>query len=387
MENRFETLGVANAYKSLLEEKLVKEEFRKALEAFVKEADVENIEIPEECANDAIKAVEMAMRTIGAGFIALAKAIEEGAIKEEKIEETQSLMNEKKEAFNILKESFNIDSLEGEITLYNFQSRKKEEFEMDKNMKMGVAIVYHVLLNDKFIKKEYREGLREYLNGLDIEVRIPDPDIEEEEKARELLMILGSGFIALKRAIEQGAIRNKKMAKVEELMTEYMKAIDYITDKHDIDQFGGEATLYHFNDSKEKEEEETEMNVYQKFYCTGFIGMMIEMMEKDGIKNDNKLDAMMAMSRAADIDTFKSDKGLEEIEAEMSEPEEALANVCFMLGLSDALKNLHQNEMLKDEALPDVALRLMQANEALKENRETVNNSDLEPIELTRIKF
>lgn len=258
---------------------------------------------------------------------------------------------------------------------------------MDKNMKMGVAIVYHVLLNDKFIKKEYREGLREYLNGLDIEVRIPDPDIEEEEKARELLMILGSGFIALKRAIEQGAIRNKKMAKVEELMTEYMKAIDYITDKHDIDQFGGEATLYHFNDSKEKEEEETEMNVYQKFYCTGFIGMMIEMMEKDGIKNDNKLDAMMAMSRAADIDTFKSDKGLEEIEAEMSEPEEALANVCFMLGLSDALKNLHQNEMLKDEALPDVALRLMQANEALKENRETVNNSDLEPIELTRIKF
>ncbi len=387
MENRFETLGVANAYKSLLEEKLVKEEFRKALEAFVKEADVENIEIPEECANDAIKAVEMAMRTIGAGFIALAKAIEEGAIKEEKIEETQSLMNEKKEAFNILKESFNIDSLEGEITLYNFQSRKKEEFEMDKNMKMGVAIVYHVLLNDKFIKKEYREGLREYLNGLDIEVRIPDPDIEEEEKARELLMILGSGFIALKRAIEQGAIRNKKMAKVEELMTEYMKAIDYITDKHDIDQFGGEATLYHFNDSKEKEEEETEMNVYQKFYCTGFIGMMIEMMEKDGIKNDNKLDAMMAMSRAADIDTFKSDKGLEEIEAEMSEPEEALANVCFMLGLSDALKNLHQNEMLKDEALPDVALRLMQANEALKENRETVNNSDLEPIELTCIKF
>ena len=387
MENRFETLGVSNAYKSLLEEKLVKEEFRKALEAFVKEADVENIEIPEECANDAIKAVEMAMRTIGAGFIALAKAIEEGAIKEEKIEETQSLMNEKKEAFNILKESFNIDSLEGEITLYNFQSRKKEEFEMDKNMKMGVAIVYHVLLNDKFIKKEYREGLREYLNGLDIEVRIPDPDIEEEEKARELLMILGSGFIALKRAIEQGAIRNKKMAKVEELMTEYMKAIDYITDKHDIDQFGGEATLYHFNDSKEKEEEETEMNVYQKFYCTGFIGMMIEMMEKDGIKNDNKLDAMMAMSRAADIDTFKSDKGLEEIEAEMSEPEEALANVCFMLGLSDALKNLHQNEMLKDEALPDVALRLMQANEALKENRETVNNSDLEPIELTRIKF
>lgn len=261
MENRFETLGVANAYKSLLEEKLVKEEFRKALEAFVKEADVENIEIPEECANDAIKAVEMAMRTIGAGFIALAKAIEEGAI------------------------------------------------------------------------------------------------------------------------------RNKKMAKVEELMTEYMKAIDYITDKHDIDQFGGEATLYHFNDSKEKEEEETEMNVYQKFYCTGFIGLMIEMMEKDGIKNDNKLDAMMAMSRAVDIDTFKSDKGLEEIEAEMSEPEEALANVCFMLGLSDALKNLHQNEMLKDEALPDVALRLMQANEALKENRETVNNSDLEPIELTRIKF
>lgn len=387
MENRFGTLGVANAYKSLLEEKLVKEEFRKALEAFVKEADVENIEIPEECANDAIKAVEMAMRTIGAGFIALAKAIEEGAIKEEKIEETQSLMDEKKEAFNILKESFNIDSLEGEITLYNFQSRKKEEFEMDKNMKMGVAIVYHVLLNDKFIKKEYREGLREYLNGLDIEVRIPDPDIEEEEKARELLMILGSGFIALKRAIEQGAIRNKKMAKVEELMTEYMKAIDYITDKHDIDQFGGEATLYHFNDSKEKEEEETEMNVYQKFYCTGFIGMMIEMMEKDGIKNDNKLDAMMAMSRAVGIDTFKSDKGLEEIEAEMSEPEEALANVCFMLGLSDALKNLHQNEMLKDEALPDVALRLMQANEALKENRETVNNSDLEPIELTRIKF